>query len=99
MEVKQTDDFAKWLRALTDTKARAKVLTRLSRLEDGNSGDAEPVGSGISEMRIHQGPGYRVYYAQHRGLYVALCGGDKSTQSKDIERAKTILSDLKAMKE
>jgi putative addiction module killer protein len=99
MEVRQTDDFAKWLRALTDTRARAKVLTRLLRLEEGNSGDTESVGSGISEMRIHHGRGYRVYYAQHGGSYVALCGGDKSTQSKDIERAKMILSDLKAMKE
>jgi putative addiction module killer protein len=99
MEVRQTDDFANWLRALSDVKARAKVLTRLSRLEDGNSGDAEPVGSGVSEMRIHHGPGYRLYYARHGNSYVALCGGDKSTQSKDIERAKTILSDLKATKE
>jgi len=64
------------------------ILARLDRLAYGHAGDAEPVGDGISELRIHYGPGYRVYF-QRRGntLIILLCGGDKSTQAKDIKRA------------
>ena len=71
--------------------AKAKVLVRIRRAERGNFGDCEPVGNGVSEMRIHYGPGYRIYLAQEgRVVYLFLCGGDKSTQSKDIKLAKAM---------
>ncbi len=94
MDIKQTGDFSKWLGALRDARARQKVVVRLLRLGDGNPGDVAPVGEGISEMRIHYGPGYRVYYKAHKDAYVALCGGVKSTQTKDIEAAKELAAGL-----
>jgi putative addiction module killer protein len=94
MEVKETEDFSKWVMNLSDAKAKAKVVTRLLRLADGNPGDVAPVGDGISELRINHGPGYRVYYVRRKDVYVALCGGDKSTQSKDINLAKTLAADI-----
>lgn len=80
--------FASWLADLRDPQAAARIKMRIGRAELGNFGDCEPVGEGISEMRIHYGPGYRVYFAQ-RGIEVVilLAGGDKSTQSKDIKTA------------
>jgi putative addiction module killer protein len=67
------------------------IAARLHRLASGNPGDAAPVGEGISELRIHYGPGYRIYYQQRGELFVLLlCGGDKSTQDRDIRTAKTI---------
>ena len=93
-EVRQTDEFAEWLASLTDARAKAKVLTRIERLADGNPGDVEPVGDGVSELRIHYGPGYRVYY-QQRGttLVLLLIGGDKSSQKRDIAKAKKLASE------
>ena len=81
---------------LKDKRAAARIQLRLDRLADGNPGDARPVGSGVSELRVDVGPGYRVYY-QQRGdiLIVLLCGGDKSTQRKDIERAHAIAKESK----
>ena len=83
--------FSAWLQALRDSTAKAKIAARVQRLAFGNPGDVRPVGDGVSEMRIHYGPGYRVYYVQ-RGtvLIVLLCGGDKATQSKDIEAARKL---------
>ena len=83
--------FDVWLARLRDRRARARIILRIDRLALGNPGDVEPVGSGISEMRIDHGPGYRVYYPQ-RGAAVALllCGGTKKTQAADIKRAKEI---------
>jgi putative addiction module killer protein len=91
MIIKQSATFRKWQRNLRDAKAKALIAMRLQRLADGNAGDAAPVGEGISELRIHYGPGYRVYF-QQRGevLILLLCGGDKSTQSRDIREAKQI---------
>lgn len=76
---------------LKDERARALIASRLDRLAFGHAGDAEPVGQGISELRFHYGPGYRVYF-QKRGdtIIVLLCGGDKSTQAKDIKAAKRL---------
>jgi putative addiction module killer protein len=93
--IKRTDEFSKWLRDLRDIRARAKVLARLDRLSLGNPGDVAPVGDGITEMRIHYGPGYRVYYVQ-RGeeIVVLLCGGDKSSQVSDIRAAKKLAVEL-----
>jgi putative addiction module killer protein len=89
--LKQTETFRKWRTKLRDERARAAIALRLARLAYGHAGDAEPVGLGISELRIHYGPGYRVYF-QRRGntLIVLLCGGDKSTQAKDIVTAKRL---------
>ena len=93
--LRQTETFREWLEALRDRKAAAKIASRLARLEIGNFGDAEPVGEGVTELRIHFGPGYRVYVAR-RGevLVVVLCGGDKSSQSRDIRRAKELARQL-----
>jgi putative addiction module killer protein len=95
--IEKTDGFRKWLDALKDQKSRARILTRIVAAESGNFGDCGSVGGGISEMRIHFGPGYRVYYAQ-RGevVYLLLAGGDKAAQKRDITRAKAI---WKAVKE
>ena len=95
MEVRETEQFSDWLGGLKDSRAKQKIATRVRRLGFGNPGDVKPVGKGISEMRINYGPGYRVYYIQ-RGeiLIVLLCGGDKKTQDRDIEQAKSLLAQL-----
>ena len=86
--VKQTEQYSKWFSSLRDRVARAKIDIRIRRLSMGNLGDAKPVGGGVSELRINFGPGYRVYFA-HRGnkIVLLLAGGDKSSQSRDIETA------------
>lgn len=97
MEIRQTEGFAKWLRQLADHIARARIAARLQRLAIGNLGDVKPVGQGVSELRIDHGPGYRVYFIQRgQTLIILLCGGDKRTQLRDIERAKTLATDLEA---
>lgn len=95
IEVRQTDIFANWFNRLRDHKAKARVQARIDRIEIGNFGDVAPVGEDISELRIHYGPGYRVYFVQ-RGLVVVilLSGGDKSSQNADIKRAKEIAKQL-----
>ena len=88
MEVRQTEAFAAWLQGLRDPRAKAKVLVRIERLIQGNPGDIRPVGSNVSELRIHSGPGYRIYIQQKgRRLLLLLAGGDKSTQADDINTA------------
>jgi putative addiction module killer protein len=95
IEVRQTAEFAKWIARLRDIRGRAKIAARIDRLSMGHPGDARPVGEGVSELRIHDGPGYRIYYVQ-RGtvLIVLLCGGDKSSQSRDIATAKRLVAEL-----
>ena len=87
----KTNHFDKWFRQLKGIRAAARIQMRLDRLAAGNSGNVKPVGGGISELRIDYGPGYRVYY-QQRGdvLIVLLHGGDKSSQAKDIKRAREL---------
>ena len=88
VEVRKTTPFVTWLDGLRDLKARARVQARIERLAAGNPGDVEPVGEGVSEMRIDYGPGYRVYFKRRgKELIILLAGGDKSTQSKDIKTA------------
>ena len=88
LELKQTSIFQKWERKLKDRRAKAIIAARLFRLANNLPGDVSPVGSGVSELRIHYGPGYRVYFKkQGKKIVILLCGGDKSTQSKDIEVA------------
>lgn len=88
--------FSSWLNRLKDQKAKARILHRLSQASLGNFGDCEPVGEGVSEMRIHHGPGFRVYFVRHgTAVYVLLCGGDKSSQRRDIAAAKRLAKELK----
>ena len=95
MNVTRTDEFDRWLARLKDPRALAKILIRIERLELGNPGDVKAVGGGISEMRIDYGLGYRVYYKRmDEELVLLLCGGDKSTQDRDIRRAKELAAVL-----
>ncbi len=88
IEMRKTEVFVKWLDALSDGRARARVLARIERLATGNPGDVGPVSEGVSELRIDYGPGYRVYYKQFgESLVILLAGGDKRTQAKDIKIA------------
>jgi putative addiction module killer protein len=94
-EIRRTEEFSRWLKDLRDTRARAKILVRIDRLEMGNPGDARPVGNGVSEMRVHYGPGYRVYFVQRgEALVVLLCGGDKDSQASDINQAIRLAQEL-----
>ena len=95
MHVRRTEEFAAWLSGLRDKQGRAKILARIDRLEDGNPGKTRSVGTGVVEMKIDFGPGYRVYYIQ-RGqiLIILLCGGDKSTQTNDIKQARVLAAQL-----
>lgn len=95
IEVRKTELFARWLDALGDLQARARVQARIERLAAGNPGDVEPVGEGVSELRINYGPGYRVYYRKRgRELIILLAGGDKSTQTRDIKTALRLARNL-----
>lgn len=95
MEILFTDEFEHWFSNLKDARAKTRIQARIDRAELGNLGDVAPIGSGISEMRIHYGPGYRVYFLQ-RGitLIVLLAGGHKGSQQKDIKRALEIAQQL-----
>jgi len=97
VEIAKSATFDRWLRKLKDRRAAARVLVRIDRLAAGNPGDVRPIGSGISELRIDYGPGYRVYYLKDGDqLILLLCGGDKSSQGKDIKEAHRIAEDWKA---
>jgi putative addiction module killer protein len=94
IEFKQTETFRKWRIRLKDERIRALIASRLDRLAFGNPGDVKPVGGGISELRIDYGPGYRVYFTRRGNtIIILLCGGDKSTQTKDIQTAKRLAAD------
>ena len=94
----QTDAFSDWLDGLRDIKARARIVARVRSAEHGNFGDSAPVGEGVSEMRLHFGPGYRLYYWQEGSqVYWLLAGGDKSSQQRDIERAKQLRREVEEL--
>ena len=94
-QLQSTERFDQWLRNLRDRKGRARILARLESAQLGNLGDVKAVGGGVREMRLDVGPGYRVYFAQRDlVLLLLLCGGDKSTQARDIAKARQILRDL-----
>ena len=95
IEILQSETFMRLLSELVDWRAKARIQTRIDRMAEGNLGDVEPVGGGISEARIHYGPGYRLSHATWCGKIVMLCGGDKSSQARDIEQAKAIAQDWK----
>ncbi len=95
MEVRKTDLFSKWFNGLKDRKGKARIQARIDRLELGHFGDTSPVGEGVGELRIFCGPGYRVYFIKHGQICVVLLsGGDKSTQSSDIVKAKELAKQL-----
>lgn len=94
----QTHIFSDWLKKLKDAKARARILIRARSAEHGNFGDCAPVGEGVSEMCLHFGPGYRLYYWQEGSqVYWLLAGGDKSSQKRDIERAKILRREVEEL--
>lgn len=95
IEIRETQVFVDFIEDLVDERAQAKIAARIERLANGNAGDVVPAGEGVSEMRIHYGPGYRIYFTR-RGQTVVflLCGGDKSTQDKDIKTAKLLAKNL-----
>ncbi len=94
--IEKTNEFDKWLRKLKDLKGKAKILFRIQKIENyGHFGDCKPVGDGIRELRVNFAKGYRVYFKEKDGkIIVLLVGGDKSTQQKDIKKAKEIWNKL-----
>ncbi|MCA0431660.1 MAG: type II toxin-antitoxin system RelE/ParE family toxin [Proteobacteria bacterium] len=95
IEVRETLVFSAWLDRLKDERAVARIQLRIRRLSLGNPGDVKAVGSGISEMRVDYGPGYRIYFtARGTEIVVLLCGGDKRTQAADIARAKVLAMEI-----
>jgi putative addiction module killer protein len=93
--VQLTEEFQGWLDELADRKAQVRIVARLRQAEGGNLGDWGPVGGQVSEMRVHVGPGYRLYFSRRGGvLIIMLAGGDKSTQARDIKRAHRIAAEL-----
>ena len=94
-EIRKTDVFDKWLRKLRDRRAVLSIFNRIDRVKLSNFGDVKPVGEGVSEMRIFVGKGYRIYFVtREQKIIVLLCGGDKSTQEKDIQKAKELAGTL-----
>jgi putative addiction module killer protein len=95
IEVRRTAEFIGWLASLRDTVGKARIAKRIDRVAGGNLGDHRSVGDGVSELRMDFGPGYRAYYTM-RGETVVflLCGGDKDTQARDIERAKALAKEI-----
>ncbi len=95
IEIRKTETFTKWLDRLNDIRARARILVRIERLAQGNPGDVKPVGEGVSELRIDYGPGYRVYYKKRgQSIVILLAGGDKRTQSRNINTALRLARNL-----
>ena len=93
--IKKTEYFEKWFTKLRDIQGKARILARLKRIEIGNIGDYKSIGGGLFELRIDYGPGYRIYYVRMKeSVIILLAGGDKSTQKKDIERSRKILSEI-----
>lgn len=93
--IQKTECFNAWLIRLNDIRAKGKILARLKRAELGNLGDHKSVGEGVFEMRVNYGPGYRLYFTRSKGVVIILLiGGDKSSQSKDIKKAKKIAKEI-----
>lgn len=95
IEIRKTENYARWLDDLKDIRARARVQVRVERLAAGNPGDVRPVGEGVSELRINYGPGYRVYFTKRGSRFIVLlAGGDKSSQAADIKNALKLARNL-----
>ena len=93
IEIVESVTFKRWIRGLRDRSAVARINARLRNLSLGNTGDAKQVGGGLFEMRMHHGPGYRLYCLREGSTLVLLCGGDKGSQQRDIERAGRLAED------
>ncbi len=93
VEVIESSSFKRWIRGLRDRRAVARINARLRSLSLGHAGDVRAMRGGVCEMRVHHGPGYRVYFLREAGTAVALCGGDKDSQQRDIERAGRLARD------
>jgi putative addiction module killer protein len=95
LEIRETSAYARWFSALRDRRAKARIDIRIRRLSLGNPGDVRPVGEGVSELRIHFGPGYRIYFIkQGETVVILLAGGEKSSQGDDIKHAKDLARNL-----
>jgi putative addiction module killer protein len=96
IEVLEAAPYSGWFKGLKDKQARARIIVRIRRLSLGNLGDVRPIGDGLSELRIHTGPGYRIYLMQRgRTVVILLGGGDKGTQKSDIAAAKALAKELR----
>jgi len=96
LTIKETNYFSKWFKKLKDTRGKITIIRRIERIKQGNFGDYKMVGSGVYELKIPTGPGYRVYYSILNGdIVLLLFAGDKSTQNDDIKKAKNILHEIK----
>jgi putative addiction module killer protein len=95
MDLRKTEEFEAWFDGLKDRNAKIRIAARLARLEKGNAGDHAGVGDGVFELRLHFGPGYRIYYIQRgEALIILLAGGHKSTRARDIEKAKALAKEV-----
>lgn len=95
IEVRETTRFAAWFHDLRDLRAQSRINARIRRISLGSFGDVEPIGDGVSELRIHHGPGYRVYFVRRRAaIVILLCGGDKGSQRRDIRAAREMAKEL-----
>jgi len=95
LQIRKTDVYAEWIDNLRDLQGRARILVRVERLASGNPGDVKAIGGGVSELRVHFGPGYRVYFTQRgHDIVILLAGGDKSSQSTDIQTALQLAKNL-----
>jgi putative addiction module killer protein len=95
LEIRKTETFARWIDGLSDIRARARIQVRIERLAQGNPGDVKPVGTGVSEMRIDYGPGYRVFYTmRERIAVILLAGGNKQSQNRDVQTALRLARNL-----
>ncbi|WP_349362679.1 MAG: type II toxin-antitoxin system RelE/ParE family toxin [Roseitalea porphyridii] len=95
IEVRKTAVFERWYAGLRDVQARVRIDARIDRISLGNFGDAKSVGSGVMELRLTYGPGYRLYFTRRQGeVVVLLCGGDKGSQRRDIEMARRLAKEL-----
>ncbi|OIP13520.1 MAG: addiction module antitoxin RelB [Betaproteobacteria bacterium CG2_30_59_46] len=95
MKLEKTDEYQDWFTCLSDKLVKARIEARIRRLQDGNPGDVEPVGEGVSELKLHFGSGWRVYYTERNGqIVILLAGGNKSTQKRDIKLALTLARNL-----
>jgi putative addiction module killer protein len=96
--IRETEQFKTWIRSLRDRVTQAIINARIRRISGGNFGDSKPVGDNVSELRIDYGPGFRVYFTMRgQEIVILLCGGDKSTQSRDVEAAKQIAQNLEGV--
>jgi len=95
LQIRKTDVYAEWIDNLRDLQGRARILVRVERLASGNPGDVKAIGGGVSELRVHFGPGYRLYFTQRgHDIVILLAGGDKSSQSTDIQTALQLAKNL-----